>query len=462
MRSFELQPTPENVLNTFEENLIGRNIDILRFIDLLNSLEFGCSIALDARWGAGKTFFIKQVKMVLDTFNNHITSEFAQESARIKVAWNRIGKLEKPDIQPQVSVYYDAWLNDNDEDPMLSLVYTILQSVSSDFEFKRGPECIAVAAGIMEAITGRNLTTVLETLKSSDPLSSLREKKDIHSQIEQLLESLLAEQGNRLIVFIDELDRCKPTFAVRLLERIKHYFTNDRITFVFSVNISELQHTIKQYYGSGFDASKYLDRFFDFRVDLPPANMAGYYQEIGLDNGTWVYENVCKSVIETNNFSLREIAKFYRVAKTAAYKPMHDNRYGFMFGDGKSMQFCLMCLVPIMIGLKISDQSKFDAFVRGDDSSPLHKVLKDNNIAISLCNSMLNSNETYATTGVSDKRTVVMLADKLNQVYDALFIHQYTSKVYEIQIGEMSFSEATKNELLKAVSALSAYADYDL
>lgn len=462
MRSFELQPIPENILNTFEKDLIGRNVDILHFLELLNSLESGSSIALDGRWGAGKTFFVKQVKMVMDTFNDHVTSEYSRESERIKAAWRHIREHEKFEIQPQVSVYYDAWLNDNDEDPILSLVYTILQSVSTDFEFKRGSECIELAAGIMEAITGRNLTTVIEVMRSADPLSSLREKKDIHAQIEMFLESLLPEKGNRLVVFVDELDRCKPTFAVRLLERIKHYFSNDRITFVFSVNTSELQHTIKRYYGAGFNASKYLERFFDFRVDLPPADMRGFYQEIGLNDGTWVYEKICKIVVEELSLTLREIAKFYRMAKTAAYKPMHDNRYRPVFVDEKALQFCLMCVVPVMIGLKISDQSKYDAFVRGEDAIPLHRIMRDNSVAISLCNSMLNANETYANTSVSGNRKVVRLTDKLNQVYDALFIYQYTSRVDEKQIGEMSFNEETKAELLKAVSALSDYADYDI
>ena len=49
------------------------------------------------------------------------------------------------------------------------------------------------------------------------------------------------KKGNRLIIMVDELDRCKPSYAVKLLERIKHYFTNDRITFVFSVNTYELE-----------------------------------------------------------------------------------------------------------------------------------------------------------------------------------------------------------------------------
>ena len=135
MKTFDLQPTHENVLDMFEKDMLNRNIDVLRFTELLNSIESSCSIALDARWGAGKTFFVKQVKLVLDAFNAHIENSQAEDRERVQRVWNNIGIAKKPDLQPQLSVYYDAWINDNDEDPILSLVYSILQIVSSEFGF---------------------------------------------------------------------------------------------------------------------------------------------------------------------------------------------------------------------------------------------------------------------------------------------------------------------------------------
>lgn len=462
MKFFELQPTDENVLNAFENNSIDRNVDVVRFVELLNIMEYSASIALDARWGAGKTFFVKQSKMILDAFNEHVVSPNDINRGRIKSAWNRIQKNNKPDLQPQISVYYDAWLNDNDEDPVLSLVYTILQSVSTDYEFKRGPECIKIASIIAQKFTGYNLTGILDALKSEDPLANLRQNKNIHMQVEEFLESLLAEQGNRLVIFVDELDRCKPTFAVKLLERIKHYFANDRITFVFSVNISELQHTIKQYYGASFDACKYLDRFFDLRVDLPPADMDSFYRKIGLQDTRWTFENVCRAVIDAHNFSLREVAKFYRLARTAAFKPMHDNVHSYGSPHELAVQFCLMCVVPIMMGLKISNQSRLDAFIHGRDSSPLHDILDDNTVACALCKDMLMTNETYEISQVTTQIRLVTLADKLDQVYNALFVFQYASGIYEKRVGKMAFSAETKKELMQAVSLLSDYADYKI
>lgn len=105
------------------------------------------------------------------------------------------------------------------------------------------------------------MTALLNLAKATDPLAKIREQRNIHEQISEFFSSLLKERGNRLVILIDELDRCKPSYAACLLERIKHFFNNDSVTFVFSVNLSELQHTIKQHYGRDFDAYRYLGRF---------------------------------------------------------------------------------------------------------------------------------------------------------------------------------------------------------
>ncbi len=463
MKSFEMQPTDENILQSLENDLLSRNIDVCHFVDLLNSIDSSCSIALDAPWGAGKTFFVKQVKMVLDAFNEHIDEYGDDERQRVRTVWGQTRTGNKPELLPQVSVYYDAWINDNDEDPILSLVYSILQSVSTDFKFNKSSDLLSVAASIIETFTERPITAIREALRSEDPMSKIRSAKNMQERILEFLHSLLPERGNRLVVFVDELDRCNPAFAVKLLERIKHYFSNDDITFVFSVNIGELQHTVRSYYGSEFDASRYLDRFFDLRIDLPPARLDRFYQEIGLKYGTYTFENVCKTIIEKNQFTLREIAKFYRMARTAVYQPTHDSkRYEFVFPEERATQFCLMFLVPVMIGLKISNHSKYIAFITGKDSSPLHDVLDGTDIGIGLRNYLLANNETFDENNKKEGVTLVKLKDRIERLYNALFIHQYTLREYEIPIGQMSFGNETHDELLRTVSALSEYADFEV
>src|SRR5690606_31380774 len=75
------------------------------------------------------------------------------------------------------------------------------------------------------------------------------------------------DQSN-LIIFVDELDRCKPTYAIELLERIKHLFDIDRIVFVLAVNRDQLAKSLQGVYGPSFDGCHYLKRFIDIDYGL--------------------------------------------------------------------------------------------------------------------------------------------------------------------------------------------------
>ena len=461
MNFLDLKHTDENIRSTFETDLISRNSDVLRMVSLLENLNGGASIALDAKWGAGKTFFVKQVKMVLDAHNSFTQKMTEPEKSAIKGICSRYRIINS--LEPVVTVYYDAWANDNDIDPMLSIVYSIINEAADDFQLKKDFDYIKIAGGIFELVTGRDVNSLIESLRGEQPLLKIKESREIRDEIIRFLGSLLPERGNKLVVIIDELDRCRPSYAVQLLERIKHYFDCDNITFVFSVNLYELQHTIKRYYGEGFDASKYLDRFFDMTIALPPADMRAFYQTIGLENGTWVFESICKRVVETFHFELREISRFYSLAKAVAYKPAHDNSHSmkFSFSDGKALQFSILCIVPIIIGLRISDHSEYISFIEGKNPEPLLNVLQSHNIAIGLCNFLLENNETYDEASGSETKRVVRLKDKLQQVYDALFVHDFEKDYTPIMIGDTSFDKDTKKEVLRIASGFSDFASFD-
>ena len=463
LKSKELEPTRENLLQTLEQNMLDRNKSVWQFARFCDAQTGKCAIAIDAKWGYGKTFFVRHVQILLEAFNIFTDAVTDEERTAIKKAFQRqIGTGDNEiALEPQVCVYYDAWKNDNDGDPILSLVYEILRSTAQNFPFKKSVDCIEVASLIADFFTGKNSSDFVKLIKEKDPLSELKVQKEIHSLVSQFLDSLLYEQGKRLLVIVDELDRCKPEYAVRLLERIKHYFSNDRITFVFSLNLEELQHTVKCFYGEGFDACRYLDRFFDYRITLPPANMENYYRMIGLENGSWVYESVCKAVIDYCDFGLREIEKYYRMAKIAAFNPTHNNSY-YGFSDGNGLQFSLSIILPIIIGLRMKDFDLYNQFVTGENVEPLIDIMGDGTIANAFCNGLLERGETYDKRFREDEeKKLVRLEDKLTEVYQALFVGNNRTPWDEIHIGEYSFSKQTKEKIMRAASMLSEYASYE-
>ncbi|RHT90165.1 hypothetical protein DW721_14855 [Clostridium sp. AM27-31LB] len=458
MNSFELIPTEENLIHTLNKDLLKRNKDLVRFYDLLLAQEGTSSIAIDGRWGSGKTFFVKQ-SMLLINAKNPMSDMDDEKKASIVYAIPFPEKSEDVPENYNVAVYYDAWENDNDTDPVLSLVYEIIKQLGINYDFDDNGNIFKLAGSVLEAFTGRNINSIIENLKSENPLTNIREEKDLHEDIKNFFTELLVERGNRLVIFIDELDRCKPSYAVHLLERIKHYLCDERITFVFSVNLGELQHTIKHYYGNTFDACRYLDRFFDMRLSLPPADKTAFYREMGLDSG-YILEKVSRKVIDTYNMELREATRFYRQVKTAAYEPTHDSRkWDFGFSDGKGKKLLLMYITPILVGLKIVDISLYNDFVNGKNSKPLMDIYKESDLEDWLCSGLLNRDEAFEEI---EGKTLVTVEQKLQSLYEAIFVTEYTNGVYHTMIGDYEFDSNSKHFVRSIESMLSVYADYEL
>ena len=95
--------------------------------------------------------------------------------------------------------------------------------------------------------------------------------------------------GNKpTVVLIDELDRCRPSYAIELLETAKHIFGVDNVVFVLAVNREELAHSVKALYGSEFGANGYLGRFFDIDFRLPAPNRQAFIRN--MLSGVGVYQ----------------------------------------------------------------------------------------------------------------------------------------------------------------------------
>lgn len=444
MDTLVLKPTYENLFNTYNQDAVGRNADIFAFTEILNEFDTSMSIAIDGNWGSGKSFFVQQVKMVMDAHNDHVPDGKLEHRDEIIYLRKKHyeGKTE-PELQPQVCVYYDAWENDNDDDPILSLVYTILQEVKADFDCKK-LDFTAIASSIIGLVTARPWGELAKSLKRDNPMESIENAKELEGKIGEFLDSLLSERGNRLVIFIDELDRCKPEYAVRLLERIKHYFNHDCITFVFSVNTSELQYTIKRFYGEGFDGARYLDRFFDFRMTLPEVNWKKYYQIIKFGETLYLFNLVCHAVIDVYHLEIREVAKFLSTAKAAINDEEYVSCYK-RFSPDDGVNWGVQYILPIMIGLRIRDKTRYDAFIGGNDSSPMIEIADAINYHF---DELLSENETFEMD--VPNRVRVSKEEKLTAVYNAVFTTKYDDRRSYVKVGTLDFYGGTGRELIKA------------
>ena len=288
MKFSVLNPTEENIRETLLNDQLGRNEELRQFVRLLNSIDGNCTIALDGDWGSGKTFFVKQAQMIIDSFNEYKNKKAISEKdeENIKMVKDKFSDLG---IKLQATAYYDAWENDNEDDPLLSILYSIISTADCDKDFFKQQKPIALLKSIANTITTKafsiHLKDLLEALSEEDIFKKLKQHKTLRENVTEFLNELIPFGSTRLVIFIDELDRCKPSYAVKMLERIKHFFSNENIIFVFAINSFELQNTIRQYYGNSFNAYQYLDRFFDLRVELRDIDINKFIEVQGI----WTY-----------------------------------------------------------------------------------------------------------------------------------------------------------------------------
>ena len=375
MKSLELKPNKEILLETLEKNIIGRNTEIINFIRLLDSIKSNFSIAIDNDWGTGKTFFVKQVKMILDAYNEHSYDYELSNLERIK------NVIDIKNIDLHLAVYYNAWENDNQKSPLLSLIYEIIKVAKidtnkTDISINKEKIIKDGLSAIVKHFSGIDIKELLKCVETEakDIFKEIKGQKSTKEQVDNILNNLLLEHGERLVIFIDELDRCRPTFAVELLEQIKHYFDNDKITFVFSTNIKQLQYTIKKYYGEAFEAKRYLDKFFDLTISLNEINVIEYFNFVNENSRGDMYDYVCKEIVKEYNFTLRDVIKFVQINKICI-ENLRKTKNEYLYFDEIIIRYVLTYVLPIVIGLKIKRYDQYEDFITGKDSTPLITIL---------------------------------------------------------------------------------------
>lgn len=453
MKSLELKPNKEILLETLEKNIIGRNTEIINFIRLLDSIKSNFSIAIDNDWGTGKTFFVKQVKMILDAYNEHSYDYELSNLERIK------NVIDIKNIDLHLAVYYNAWENDNQKSPLLSLIYEIIKVAKidtnkTDISINKEKIIKDGLSAIVKHFSGIDIKELLKCVETEakDIFKEIKGQKSTKEQVDNILNNLLLEHGERLVIFIDELDRCRPTFAVELLEQIKHYFDNDKITFVFSTNIKQLQYTIKKYYGEAFEAKRYLDKFFDLTVSLNEVNVIEYFSFVNKSPGRDMYDDVCKEIVKEYNLTLREVIKFVQINKICI-ENLRKTKNEYLYFDEKNIRYILTYVLPIMIGLKIKRYDQYEDFITGKDSTPLITILSKSEWISYGIDKLFSENE-------KSSKDINIIKEKLELMYKAIFIEEYIDK-HSIEIGKLEFTKETRKILFEAEGLLSRFARYN-
>ena len=351
--------TDEQILKHLRNNTILRNNQLSMLVKLLNSLKENTVLAIDGAWGSGKTVFVRQLLMLSDS------DSAIQDYGHNTLDETTINLLR----ERQKTFYFNAWEHDYLGDALSAM---LLKLIADDDEslnaasIKKAVSMINISAGL------KNLThdfiDVDNDTKKADLVKAVKDQVNRHKAVNEFIDKLKGD-SERLIFVIDELDRCRPSFAVELLEVIKHYFMRDDVTFIITTNINQLSHTIKKYYGSSFDGYAYLNKFFDFIFGLRKVGIEEYAR-VALD---WdvqygiVADRVACDAIKYYGFEMREINSYRSALLLVVRFLSKDNNWD------KSQYPVQLIFVPIALALRIKDSVLYKRFVDGDGEDILRE-----------------------------------------------------------------------------------------
>ena len=472
MSNMALEPTYENLVYHYLNDTIARNDDLFYFVRILSGLNSGSAVALNAAWGSGKTFFVKQAKMLIDIYNPNSDIDIEclnqEEIASIKDVYNKHNSgTEKYEMPKMATVYYDAWKYDDTEDPLLSLLYCIMnrfgESVpndKADVIKKFAKQSISILSSAARYVTGINVQEILETIKNyadacEDTVKEQKSNESLEKRINNFLNDVVLEDEKKLIIFIDELDRCNPQYAVKLLERVKHYFYHPKVIFVISYNKSELQHSIKTLYGSEFSTDKYLERFFDYEFGLRAIEVEKYFDVLGNNQNT--IDDNCNTIAKIYNLQMREIWKYFDYMKKATAMFSKITRRDIHSVE-QSLQFYIIWFMPFIVALHFHNENDYRKFLDGEGFDLYSDFFKTKvNQRENMFRYLLNDNEKYSDNNgvVINNIAQISLKSKFQQAYRAMFKENIA-----ITLGDIEVDNEVRSEFYRICNGISSLADY--
>ena len=334
---------PEN--NPFTNCKLNRATEGEYLTNLITKVSGNYTLAINDRWGRGKTTFVKMWEASLKQKGYH-------------------------------TIYLNAWENDIVSEPLVCILGEILPLITDDSSKakllehstalvknwkKLVPEVVKSLAMLLSPFIGDLPKEITDSLINA-PEDSLR--KEIEGYKEQQTEILQFKQNlaeciqkkcekKPLIFIVDELDRCRPDYAVDLLEKVKHFFSVEGIVFVLAIDKDQLISSIKGRYGSeSIDGNAYLKRFFDFEYIPKEPDMEKFcaylYDYMGMDeflesreriqktgnrDEKEIFLSVATQLYAQKGLSLRDVERMFSHIRLALLM-LPENKIGLQFMAG--------------------------------------------------------------------------------------------------------------------------------
>lgn len=287
----------------FEDDKLERKAIAENFKSILLNTDLNV-ISVSAPWGGGKTYFIQNLIKLMenDSINilyNAWESDF-YESPLIPLFVELFNELEKVDIKTKL-----------EKDIKWSKKFAKNICKKSSFQ-------VGVNLGVVNCAA--NFDPNKKMIKSE-----YIELKGEMCEFKSKLTSIQTKLNKKIIIFVDELDRCHPMYTIKTLEIIKHFFGIPNIIFVLSVDKKQIENSVRQIFGVNIgEENGYLRKFIDVDFQLPTPSM----EQLAYYNLTQLWDKINKFIEDGRyyNYNLR----MKRVSYTTYPEPDYEKEQNYL------------------------------------------------------------------------------------------------------------------------------------
>ena len=214
---------------------LGRDEFINEFTNYISSDYSSRHLCLNGGWGSGKTRII-----------HHIIHNFEK---------NQDTRVE--------TFYFDAWFYENSEMPVYALIAAMKKNSDKFFnQFKLDyKHKFNIDFTLSFPIVGANFSKRDEIM--SDVIDGVNYLNELSELVYKVFAQFRDPEKEKLVFFIDELDRCRPDFAMKVLEQFHHFDETEDIVFVYSVDKEQLKGMVNHYYGLNYNSSIFFQKVFE-------------------------------------------------------------------------------------------------------------------------------------------------------------------------------------------------------
>lgn len=293
-----------------KKDVLGRDSFIKQVVDLtrvISEKRKNCCFAIEGEWGSGKSFVLENIQKCL-----------------------QVEQLEETDMERFFVVRYDCWKYDYYEEPIIAIISVLRERIEQYISLLTDDvkktllvtvknAITKIAVDVIKSKTGIDMSGVVETPDRDEKIYDKyfgfqKSVNEVQNQIEKI------SQDQTVVIIVDELDRCLPLYAIKVLERIHHMFNGlENVVIIVAMEKKQISNSLHQIYGKEMDVDRYLKKIISFAFKLDNGVASNFiekyasYMELFDIKETDVLEEFLEEI--TVNIDIRTQEKIFEKAE---------------------------------------------------------------------------------------------------------------------------------------------------